>query len=209
MKKMITSAFIIALTIGTVQAQKAPARQNGKMEQRMAYDKLDLSADQKTKIKAINEDFRKQMTELKKQDQITVAEMKKRRQSIQENHRSQITALLTPAQKDQLSKMKTERKGKFQQGKGRRDEFVKNRGQWQKELNLTADQQQKVAKIRSESRTKMEALRNDNSISQSQKKEKMHELMKDQQEDIRSVLTKEQTEKMKTLRKDHRSKNTK
>jgi Spy/CpxP family protein refolding chaperone len=214
MKKLITGAFIIALTIGTVQAQTTPDQKKGhRKEHRMVLDQLNLSEEQKASMQKIREDFKKKMDELKKQDQITVAEMKQRRQALHEEHKAQVAAILTPAQKEQLAKAKTERKYMSREGKGRMNKDGKafrNRGAaLQKELNLTADQQQKVEKIRSGYRTKMQALRNDNTVSQEQKKVKVKELKKQQQEKIKTVLTKEQQEKMKSLRQEQRARNTK
>lgn len=214
MKKIVTSAFIIALTIGAVQAQTTPDKQQGqRKEHKMAHDQLNLSEEQKANMQKIREDFKKKMDELKKQDQITVAEMKQRRQALQEQHKAQVDAILTPAQKDQLAKMKTERKNMNREGKGRFHKgghaFGSRGADLQKELKLTADQQQKVAKIRSDFRTKMQALRSDNSVSLDQKKEKMQELMKQHQEEMKTVLTKEQMEKVKSLRQEKRARNTK
>jgi Spy/CpxP family protein refolding chaperone len=153
------------------------------------------------------------MDDLKKQDQLTVAEMKQRRQALQDEHKSQIKAILTPAQKDQLAKMQADRKAINKEGKGRPNKkgqaFGKKGDDFQKELNLTEEQQEKVSKIRSDYRTKMQNLRSDNSITQDQKKAKMQELMKQQQEELRSVLTKEQFEKMKSIRQEQRARNTK
>lgn len=214
MKKIFTSALILALTIGAAQAQTTPGKQQGhKKEHKMAHDQLNLSAEQKTSMKKINEDFRKKMEDLKKQDQLTVAEMKQRRQALQEQHQSQIQAILTPAQKDQMAKMKANRNTMNKEGKARFDRKGKafgNKGaDLQKELNLTESQQEKVAKIRSNYRTKMQDLRSDNTLSQDQKKAKMQELMKQQQEEVKSVLSKEQIEKMKSLRQEQRARNTK
>lgn len=213
MKRIFTSALIVALTIGAAQAQNTDKQQGPKKEHAMPYDQLNLTAEQKSSVKKINQDFRKKMEDLKKQDNLTVAEMKKRRQALQDQHKSQIEAILTPAQKDQLAKMKTERKdvnreekGKFRKG----DQAFENRGaNLQKELNLTEDQQEKVAEIRSSYKTKMQTLRNDSSIPQDQKRNKMQELMKQQQAELKSVLTKEQFEKMQSLRQEKRARNTK
>jgi Spy/CpxP family protein refolding chaperone len=214
MKKIFTSALVLALTIGAAQAQTTPDKQHGhKKEHKMAYDQLNLSAEQKTSMQKAREDFKKKMDDLKKQDQLTVAEMKQRRQALHQQYKSQAEAILTPAQKDQLAKMKTDRKNMNKEGKGKFNKdgkaYGKRGADLQKELNLTADQQQKVSKIRSDYRTKMQALRTDNSVSQDQKKEKMRELMKQQQEEMKSVLTQEQVEKMKSLRQEHRARNTK
>ena len=91
---------------------------------------------------------------------------------------------------------------------GRKGDF-KRGADFQKELNLTQDQKDKMAKIRTDFKSQFETLRNDNSLSKEDKKTKMHELMKAQQEQMKTVLTKEQLEKMQSLRKDHPAKNTK
>jgi Spy/CpxP family protein refolding chaperone len=69
------------------------------------------------------------------------------------------------------------------------------------ELDLTADQKAKAKDIRQNYKVKMEAIKNDNSLSQEQKKEKFQALMKAQQEEMKSILTKEQAEKMNSMRK--------
>ncbi|MCU7547850.1 hypothetical protein OCK74_01935 [Chitinophagaceae bacterium LB-8] len=214
MKRIISGALILAITIGSAQAQTTREKHEGhKKEYGMAYDQLNLSADQKTSVKKVNEDFKMKMDDLKKQDKLTVAEMKQRRQDLQEQHKTQIQAILTPAQKDQLAKMKTDRNSINEEDTGRLNNngkaFGKKGKDLQKELNLSDDQQEKVAQIRSSYRTKMQTLRNDSSISQDQKREKMQELMKQQQEELRSVLTKEQFEKMKSARQEQRARNTK
>jgi len=43
-----------------------------------------------------------------------------------------------------------------------------------------------------DTRTQMQSIRNDQSLTQDQKKEKVHSIMKDQREKFKSVLTKEQ-----------------
>lgn len=76
-------------------------------------------------------------------------------------------------------------------------------------MNLTADQQQKMQQLRSNFRPQLEALRNDNSLTQDQKRAKMQDLMKQQQEQMKSILTPEQLEKMKTLRQERKNKDSK
>ena len=124
-------------------------------------------------------------------------------------------AILTPAQKEQMEKMKDERKasgrkGDFKkgQGVGRKGDF-KRGADFQKELGLSQDQKDRMTRIRTDFKSRFEALRNDNSLSKEQKRTKMHELMKAQQEEMKTVLTKEQIEKMESFRKKRSGKNTK
>jgi Spy/CpxP family protein refolding chaperone len=82
-----------------------------------------------------------------------------------------------------------------------KDRMDRNARDMAEELNLTADQKAKAKDIRQNYKGKMELLKNDNSLSQDQKKAKFQELMKAQQEEMKSILTKEQVEKMNSMRK--------
>lgn len=74
------------------------------------------------------------------------------------------------------------------------------------DLNLTADQQNKMKVLNEEMRTKSEAIRNDASLTQEQKREKSMELRKATGEKRKAILTAEQQkkwdEKMKERMKD-------
>jgi Spy/CpxP family protein refolding chaperone len=122
-------------------------------------------------------------------------------------------SILTPEQKQQFEKMKADKKegrknGEFKKGEGFGRKGGFDRDGLAKELNLTQDQQDRVAKIRSDFRSQFVALRNDKSLSDDQRKTKFKELMKAQQAQMKTVLTPEQVEKMKLLRKEHSSRNT-
>ncbi len=226
MKRIVTSALVILFTIGAAQAQTISKQKHKghKQEHKMAYDKLNLSADQQARMKAVKDNFKKQSEELKKQDNLTVAEMKKRREALHKDHKAQIEAILTADQKAQIAKMRSEGKQGNKMGnrefKGNRDTLTRigkpmqDRGankaaEFGKELNLTSDQQAKMKEIRKDYKSRIESVRNDNALSQEQKKEKTKELMKQQQEQVKMILTKDQIEKMQSLRKERPAKNTK
>lgn len=214
MKRIITSAFVILLTVGAAQAQTTPSdkHEGHKKEHKMAFDELNLSADQKSRLKAIREDYKKSMTDLKSNAQLSEQEKQTRRKTLHEQFRSQSEAVLTPAQKDQVAKKKEEwkaaHKDGMKKGEGR---SAKGKGldrgkKMQEELGLTNEQQQKVSSIRSEFKPKFESLRSDNSLTQEQKKEKMRQLMQQQQQEMKAVLTPDQVEKMKAMRQQHSQK---
>jgi Spy/CpxP family protein refolding chaperone len=210
MKKIITSALVLALAFGSAQAQKTSGHK-GKgynKENRMGgYDKLNLTADQKSRLDALKATYKQQAADLKNNTQLSDEQRKTRKKELHQNFKSQADAILTPEQKEQLSQMKANRtaKGKnanFKGAKGNKMAMGARGEGLQKELNLSQDQQAKMTQIRTETRTKMQALRNDNSLSQDQKRTKMQELMKAQQEQVKTILTKEQVEKMESVRKE-------
>jgi Spy/CpxP family protein refolding chaperone len=212
MKRIITSAFIILLAIGSAQAQDAPSRdrEGHRKEHKKGFEQLNLSDDQKSRLQAIREDFKKGSEELKNTAQLSTEEKQARRKELHQQFRSQSEAVLTPSQKEQLSKMKADRKTTYKAGKGKWNksgEARKSAGKnFQQELGLNAEQQQKISNLRSEFRPKMEALRNETGLTKEQKKAKMMELKKQQQEQMKALLTPEQIQKMEAMRKQRSNK---
>jgi hypothetical protein len=226
MKRILTSALFILFTIGAAQAQTTNGKHKShKQEHNVAYDKLNLSTDQQARMKIVRADFKKQSEELKTQDNLTVAEMKKRKEALHKDHKAKMEAILTGDQKAQIAKMRSKgqqgnRMGKREikvdrdtltrNGKPMQDRSAKNAGaELGKELNLSADQQAKMKEIRKDYKSKIESVRNDNALTQDQKKTRLKELMKQQQEQVKMILTKDQIEKMQSLKKERPAKNTK
>jgi Spy/CpxP family protein refolding chaperone len=77
------------------------------------------------------------------------------------------------------------------------------------ELDLTAAQRAKVANIRTSFKPKFEALRNDTSLTEEQKRAKRKELMKQQQQQMKAVLTTEQVKKLEASKQQHSRKKSK
>ncbi|WP_127130272.1 Spy/CpxP family protein refolding chaperone [Pseudoflavitalea rhizosphaerae] len=67
------------------------------------------------------------------------------------------------------------------------------------ELNLSKEQSEKMKAIQADTRTKMQALRDDKSISDADRKAKAGAIMKERKEKTDAILTPEQKEKMKQL----------
>ena len=210
MKKIIMSALVLAVTMGAAQAQTATPDKTHRKEHKMhRLDALNLTEDQKAKLKTLHEQQKKEMEALKKDKEAN----KEQRKEIHKKYRDQMESILTPEQKQQFEKMKADKKegrknGEFKKGEGFGRKGGFDRDGLAKELNLTQDQQDRVAKIRSDFRSQFAALRNDQSLSDDQRKTKFKELMKAQQAQMKTVLTPEQVEKMKSLRKEHSSRNT-
>jgi Spy/CpxP family protein refolding chaperone len=224
MKKIITSALVIALTIGAAQAQTTQAPEGKKHDKKEhrgeGFKQLNLTAEQKAKLKTIHEEQKKEMQALKGEKDAN----KEQRKAIHEKYQAQMESVLTADQKQQLAKMKEERKaawkngdfkkgGKFRQNgdstrMGHKGKFGKG-ADMSKELGLSATQQEQMKKIRADYSSQFQALRNDNNLTKDQKKDKMQELRKAQMEKMKTVLTPEQMDKMKSFRKEHSSRNTK
>ncbi|WP_460569300.1 hypothetical protein [Flaviaesturariibacter terrae] len=215
MKRMITSALAVLLLAGAAQAQNpVHDRKGDRKEHRQEMAQLNLSADQKAKLKSIHEREKAELDALRGNTALSQEQRRTQGKAIRDKYQAERKAILTPEQAQKMEQFRAEHKDD-RRGPGGRDTIQgrrpgpgEARGQrggrmqeMQKELNLTADQQARLKAIREEYRPKMEAIRNDNSLTQEQKKTRAKELMKAQQEQMKSVLTAEQQQKMKSLRK--------
>jgi Spy/CpxP family protein refolding chaperone len=230
MKKLLTSALVMVLAVGVVQAQNTSAdktkgqrkeqkdgRKGDKEDHNKMYDRLNLTADQKARLQTLREDYKRQSEELRKNTSLSAEQKQARRKELQEQYKTQTSDILTPAQREQAEKMKSEwkskekKKGKLgKSGNGVTQGKGFDRGAaFQQDLNLTQEQQARVQQIRNDYKSKFEALRADKSLTQEQKRVKMQELMKAQHAQVKTVLTKEQIEKMEASRKERFGRNTK
>ena len=162
-------------------------------------------------LKTIHENERKEMEALKTKS-LTAEQFKTQRKDLHNKYKAQMQSVLTPEQKNQMEKFKAERKdhrGKKGEWKKGGKGITKRSGDFQKELNLTQAQKDQLSKMRTDTKGQMESIRNDQSLTQDQKKEKIHYLKKDKQEKFKSVLTKEQLDKLETAKKERKDRVTK
>jgi Spy/CpxP family protein refolding chaperone len=193
MKKFIASALVLAVASLSVHAQDQPDRKHQKHKGRHhkeAFHQLNLTEDQKAKFKTLHQDFRKDMQELKKNDNITVKEWNSRKENLHKAHRTQMQGVLTTEQKAQLEKVKKDRHASRKAGHEARSEKMKTR------LGLSSEQVEKMKQSRSDMAAQMKALHENKSLNEDQKKEQVKELRKKQKESFRSILTEEQLKKL-------------
>jgi Spy/CpxP family protein refolding chaperone len=201
MKKIILSMLVFSLAVAA-KAQEIPERKADRpmMQQRhkshhpmqgMDMKQLNLTDAQKAQFKTQKENFRKQMEELKKNDNITVKEWKSRMETLRKDQKTKMQGILTTEQKAQIEKMKTEHKAMGEIDAKARMEKMKLK------LGLTDEQAAKMNKNRTEMAAKMKALREDDKMDAEKKREQMKELMKKQKEQMKSILTEEQMKKLK------------
>jgi Spy/CpxP family protein refolding chaperone len=199
MKKIISAALALTLLIGTAQAQnteKGDRRHKGDRKE-MSFQKLNLTADQKEKLQSLREAQRREMQDLRN-NSVTPEQ----RKAVQEKYKAQYEAVLTPAQREELNKQKIEWKDK----EGKRDQSGKRGGNlgaqaayFKKELNLTADQETKLAAIFQEFRSKAQDIRTNTSLSSEQKRTQVKTLSQQYIAQGKALLTPEQVKKFDEL----------
>ena len=203
MKKIVLTMFVAAFGALALNAQEIPERKRegfkpheshrGHFKKDMAD--LNLTEDQKAKFKALNQAHREEMETLRKKDNITVKESREQMEALRKDHKAKFESILTSEQKAKLEKNKEEQKARF------KDRDKDRTGKMMKELNLSADQSAKLEASRKANREKLTAIREDKSLTEEQKREKTRELMKQQKENMKSILTEEQLQQMKEKRK--------
>lgn len=213
MKRVFIGALALVLTATAAQAQQAgntnKQQKEWKGQRNGAFDKLNLTDAQKAQIKSIREQQKQEMQTLKGNN---AAASKDQRKAIHEKYKAQIDAVLTPAQKEQLSKMRAERgnkapgnrsAGNFRgggksAGMGARGFAT---GKMAQDLNLTETQKTQLKSIFSEYQTKAKAVRSQGNLTQAQAQEQMKALRAENMTKAKAVLTKEQLEKFESAKK--------
>ena len=192
MKKFIVCTFVLAVAISGLKAQTMPERNRETINRhhRDGVNRLNLTEEQKAKFKSLNEEFRTQMGELKKKDDITVKEWKSRMESLRKDHRDKISSLLTDDQKNQLKKSREARQ--LKQSDRRKKGFDRMRTR----LNLTDDQTAKLKQSHTDMADKIQSIRENQSLTDDQKKEQVQELRKKQHEDLKKILSEDQLKRL-------------
>jgi hypothetical protein len=151
---------------------------------------LNLTDEQKTEMKTINDDFKKQMSELQKNEDITVREWKSKMKDIREDHQKKVQQVLTDEQKAKMEKFRQDRKGKMhKRGKHNIDSL-------KKDLNLSAEQEAALKQQRTDMMQKMKAIKEDKSLTDEQKKAEIKKFREQQHQSLKSILSEEQINKL-------------
>lgn len=201
MKKIFIGLFALAISSAAAYAQTTdkPAKHHRGHKQE-ALQKINLTEAQKAQLKALREKQKQEMEALKssKENQ----SVQQQRKAIQEKYKSQYQAILTPAQKEQLAQLKKEKESKGHFRKGFHGKRFEGAAMFAEKLNLTAEQQTKLQQLRTDYRSKLQAVHTNNSLTQEQKKAQIEQLSKQQQEQMKAVLTQEQLQKLEAFKKE-------
>lgn len=175
----------------TTQASRTDDQDDKDMKEDhpMGKGKMNFSDDQKKQMKSIQMDYKSKMDALDKNDKMSVKDYNLQKETITQERKSKIEALLTPEQKSQFAQHAKDQH--MQQGENKGDRMEKIR-----ELGLSKDQMAKLKEQRQSMRPKMQAINNDKTLSAAQKQEKIKALKESNREFIKSILTPEQMKKL-------------
>jgi Spy/CpxP family protein refolding chaperone len=207
MKKLLAIALSFSLFALTANAQISRNSNEQNKVQRDSLHKrngsmmkdLNLSNAQKAQLKESRESAKQQMEAIKNDASLTQDQKKEKMQELRKSQQEKMSSILTP---DQKAKIHAERKDWKDKNMGQ-----KGQHKMTSDLNLTDVQKAQMKANHEAIQQQREAIKNDATLTDIQKKEKMQELHKAQKEKMSSILTADQKAKMKAERKEWKDKN--
>lgn len=185
-------AFLFIASAGIAQ-QKHPL----KNERSEMFRGLDLTVEQKEKMKSIRESSHASMEKLRA-EKLTADQFAAKRKAIREDEKKQIEGILTPEQKQKMQTRLSQIKGKELNGK----EGMNMKGKYAS-LNLTDKQKADLQANRKDFKEKSLAIKNNAALTDEQKREDLKKLKEQKKESMKTILTPEQQKKVSTFRKNH------
>ena len=201
MKKILFAAIATTLCLLTAFAQKK-GKNCPPTHQQQAGGRLkglNLSATQKEQLKATRQNTVQQLTELKKNDQLTVKDFKANKEAILQSQKDQVSGILTEDQKNQLAENKSRPNDR------QADNAGKNIGKMKENLGLSEQQVTQIKSNRAADQAKIKAIKENNQLTNSEKKEQLKEIKKEHENNLAQILSPEQISKMEQSRKDRKS----
>jgi Spy/CpxP family protein refolding chaperone len=222
MKKFIAIASALFLIAGATQAQDSTSKKHRheggkrpKMEQQLGFTDA-----QKSEFKNLNESYRTQIKAVHDNASLSKEDQKTKIEALRKQQHEKMQSLLTAEQKSKMASYKKDGKGKEgkagaagRKGKdgkersgkdfaGKKGDRMKggNPAELKQKLGLSDAQAQQLKTSREQFQTKAKAIREDSKLTDEQKKAQMKVLAEQRQQSLKSVLTAEQIEKMKSAK---------
>jgi Spy/CpxP family protein refolding chaperone len=161
---------------------------------------LNLTQDQKNQLKASRDDYRKQLQELNKNENITVKEFRDKKYALKQQQKATFLSILTPDQKTKLEQLKQQREQQHEAM------AAKHLDKMKMQLNLSDDQVAQIKAQRQSMHEKLEAIKDNQNLSRTEKKEQLEALRTENKESFKKILTPDQLNKMDELKKERMQK---
>lgn len=178
-------------------AMKTHRRANVQKIDRQYSKELQLTDAQKEQIKLQREALQKETKAVQNDATLTPEQKRAKMQEIQKASREKYNSVLTAEQratmKNRMEQRKSGENRPAHSMKGKRKYAVKKMDH----LKLTPEQQARMDKQKTQYKEQANAIKNNDKLTDAQKKEKLSDLRKKRQEDFNKSLTPEQKEKMK------------
>lgn len=184
--KKITLIICLLVLFAQVNAQKVNNKIERAKHKKELITKLNLTQEQQSEAKVLNENFKQKLRELKANDNLTLGEYKQKAKALKEERKNLFEAMLTTSQKEQLLNNKIHLKEE------RKATAKAHFNKLKKELQLTKEQQAKLKEKRNEIKQQIATVKNNTALTQDQKRGELKNLRISQKSYFKSILTKEQ-----------------
>jgi Spy/CpxP family protein refolding chaperone len=203
MKKIIAFTMMLAIAGFSASAQERREMKGDKQGMHkmhgqkgdMAKD-LNLTEAQKAQLKADRETYKAKLEALRKEENITVKEMKARQKAIHDEQKSKMEALLTPEQKAKIAADRSNMEASRKQMEGKRANMMKEK------LGLSNEQAEKLKAHNQEVHAKIKSIQDNQSLTAEQKQAQMKAVKETSKTQRKSILTTEQIQRMEEMKKD-------
>jgi hypothetical protein len=175
-----------------------PEQKAEKMTDKMRTE-LALDESKTAQLQAINLRFATAADAIHKNSEITEEQKKEQMKAAKAQHHSDLSAVLSEAQMEQLKAMKEEHRAMKDEGRGKTPEqrAATITQKMNEVVGLSEEQFEKVGALNLGVEQKIEAIRNDANMSDEKKKEFIKGNRKNQMDALSNILTPEQVEKWK------------
>lgn len=191
----ITVAFLILSTSSVFSQDKTAEEKAAEITERLTTE-LSLTEEQATKIEALNVDFITSKRSIKADKSLSEDQQKEKLKDARKLHKASVNEILTDEQEATLKAKKEAHKNMTPQ-----DIADKMTEHMIEELDLTAEQIERVKILNLKVAQKIDVIRKDESMSKDKKKEFIKGNMKDLKNSLKPILTDEQFEKYKEMSK--------
>lgn len=204
MKKLIialVSFSILSLGAYAQKDQKEKSEKKGKIAK-----ELNLTEEQKAQMKQNKEEFKQKMDDLNKNEGQTLKEYRDKKYALKKEQKAIMQAVLTPEQKKKAAELKAKEKEEHAA------EMAKKVDKLKAKLNLTEDQAAKIKAEKQSLSEQMQAIREDEKLSRTEKETKLKALKEANKGVYKKYLTEDQYkqwEAMKQAKKNKQAKHVK
>jgi periplasmic protein CpxP/Spy len=205
-KTLLTLLAFSAITISATAQQRnfqqdSTGRHQWHQQQRdhgdhgMGMQALNLTPDQKAKLKAYNENFRNQMDSLNKNENITVKESRDRQYALRQARKANFESILTADQKTKLEQLKNDRMAEHDSMMSRHLDKMKTK------LGLTDQQVAQIKAAHDAIHEKIIAIRDNDNLTREQKEEQLSSIKNEGKDSFKKILTPDQLNKLEQMKK--------
>ncbi len=161
----------------------------------MMMKQLNLSDAQKQQAKSLKEDYKARYKQLdENKSSMSLQDYQAKKEQIRKEQKSKFESILTADQKSKMADLKKDQMAK------RHSMHKKNRGETKTTLNLSDDQVSKLKSQHENFKAQAQAIKENKSLTDEQKKENLMDLRKRSREDEKTILTAEQLRKKEEIK---------